>query len=227
MTLTVSIAELAAFQRLSRASGEVGPEDARFAGQSDIGPEDVACFRQATRRLGLLIVMRCPKRGAVAFQGVVPPKRWADGHDSAGHTVKSGESGLGVHPERGNIFVSDYDMMSLWARKPQGGYRKLFASALISGAERGKWDKDAMEAVRLLNAGLQSKLQHGAQDDFTPPHGHRHPGVKVDTRFAAFREGEASYLPDMAACKAYYGQWGLYWPYNNEGCFTKAMRPGG
>jgi hypothetical protein len=227
MTLTVSIAEMAVFQRLSRASGRAEPEDIRFAGQSDIGPEDVATFREATRRLGLLIIMRCPKPGAVAFHGVVPPKRWADGHDSAGNTVKSGESGLGVHPERGNIFVSDYDMMSLWARKPEGGYRKLFASALISGAERGRWTKEAMDAVRLLNAGLQSRLQHGAQDDFTPPHGHQHPGVKPDTRFAAFREGEAAYLAGMAACKAYYGQWGLYWPYNNEGQFTRALRPEG
>jgi hypothetical protein len=225
MPFTNTIAELAVFHRLSRASGRVAPEDVRFAEQSDIGPEDVATFREATRRLGVLIIMRCPKRGAVAFHGTVPPKRWADGHDSAGNTVKSGESGLGVHPERGNIFVSDYDMMSLWARKPEGGYRKLFASALISGAERGKWDKEAMEAVRVLNTGLQSKLQHGAQDDFDPPHGHQHPGVRPDTRFAAFREGEASYLADMAACKAYYSQWGLYWPYNGEGQFTKALRP--
>jgi hypothetical protein len=225
MTLKVSIAEMAVFQRLNQARSRVGPAEIVFAQDSDIGPEDVATFKEATQRYGLLIVMRCPKRGAVAFQGVFRPKRWADGHDSQGNTVKSGESGLGVHPERGNLFVSDYDMMSLWTRAEGGGYRKLFASALTPGAERGSWKREAMDAVRLLNTALQSKLQHGAQDDFTPPQGGKHPGVKPDTRFAAFREGEATYLPDMAACKAYYGQWGLYWPYNDQGEFLGAAKP--
>ncbi len=225
MTLKASIAELAVFQRLNQARSQVGPAEVLFAQESDIGPEDVATFKEATRRYGLLIVMRCPKRGAVAFQGIFRPKRWADGHDSGGNTVKSGESGLGVHPERGNIFVSDYDMMSLWAKAQEGGYRKLFASALTPGAERGAWQREAMDAVRLLNTGLQSRLQHGAQDDFTPPPDRKHPGVKPDTRFAAFREGQASYLPDMAACRAYYGEWGLSWPYDDQGNFLGAAKP--
>jgi hypothetical protein len=227
MTLKVSIAEAAVFARLRDAGrAGVGDDDLRFAKRSDLAPEDVAAFRLVTRRQGLLVVMRCPKRGAVAFQGELPPKRWADGHDSAGRTVKSGESGIGVHPETGRMFVSDYDLMSLW-RKGPGGYEKLFASALTPGAERGAWSKAARDAVRLLNTVLRSKLQHGAQDDFTPPIGKKHPGVTAETRFAAFREGEATYLDGMAACQAYYGRYALHWPYDGSGNFTYAAKPGG
>ncbi len=47
MTLTVSTGELPVFQRLSRAGGQVGPEDIRFAGQGDIG---LGMWRPSARR---------------------------------------------------------------------------------------------------------------------------------------------------------------------------------
>ncbi|WP_426957044.1 hypothetical protein [Muricoccus radiodurans] len=225
MTLKVSMAEAAVYARLQGARRDgIASEDVRFARRTDFGPEDVSAFREMTRREGLLVIMRCPKKGAVAFQGVLPPKRWADGHTSTGELVKSGVSGIGVHPETGRMFVSDYDLMSLW-RKDGTGYRKLFASALRSGAERGSWTKEAQDVVRLLNTVLQAKLQHGAQDDFTPPIGKQHPGVTAETRFAAFREGEATYLNGMAPCQAYYKKHGLYWPYDAAGVFTRAATP--
>jgi hypothetical protein len=226
MTLQVSTADMLVASRLRDAArAGVGPADINFARQTDLAPEDVRALRAATKTYNLLIVLRCPKRGAVAFQGVFRAKRWADGHDSAGNSVKTGASGVGIHPERGNVFVSDYDMMSLWVAADGGGYRKLFASALKMGAERGPWSKEAMDVVRLLNGALISPLQHGAQDDFTPPQGHKHPGVTKDTRFCAFRDGEATYMDGMAACAAYYQKWGLYWPYGAAGDFTKAANP--
>ena len=139
--------------------------------------------------------------------------------------MKSGTSGIGVHPGHGNIFISDYDMMSLWVRNDAGGYRELFASALKQGAGRGPWTREAMDAVRLLNHALLSPLQHGAQDDFTPPPTHEHPGVRQDTRFCAFREGEAAYLEGMAACAACYARWHLHWPCDEAGGFTQALHP--
>ncbi|WP_342165035.1 hypothetical protein [Methylobacterium sp. SD21] len=223
MTLKASISEMAVSNRLSQARSRVKTADIAFAQISDIGPEDVAALKEATERQGLLVVMRCPKPGAVAFQGVFPAKRAVDGYDSKGSVVKSGESGLGVHPERRNFFVSDYDMMSLWATAGGGRYRKLFASALTPTSR--SWSRQAMDAVRLLNMALQSKLQHGAQDDYTPPSGKTHPGVSPYTRFAAFREGEATYLRSMGECKAYYGRWNLYWPYNDAGEFLEAAKP--
>ncbi len=222
MALKAPIAEFGIARRLrDAAAAGVTAEDRVFASKSDIDPEDVAALRAATRRLGLLIVLRCPKSGAVAWHGTFGAKRWADGHDSQGNLVKTGVSGIGVHPESGRIFVSDYDMMSLW-RRDGAGYRKLFASALTPGAMRGPWTPEAMALVRELNGDLRSPLQHGAQDDYTPPPGGTHPNVAPDTRFAAFREGEARYLENMAACAAYYREWGLAWPYDAQGRFTGA-----
>ena len=226
MTLTISIADLMVANRLRDAAHKgITTADIVFAQQSDLAPEDVRALRELTRRYQLLVVLRCPKPGAVAFHGVFRAKRWADGHDSAGKLVKSGQSGLGVHPETGNIFISDYDMMSLWSRSDSGGYRKLFASATEMYAERGPWSKEAMATVRLLNGALLSPLQHGAQDDFTPPSGKTHPGVSAETRFCAFREGEPTYMQGMAACADYYRQWGIYWPYDASGRFIGALHP--
>jgi len=226
MALTATIADIMVASRLRDAAGKgVSPVDIMFAKRSDLAPEDVAALRAATLKYRLLIVLRCPKRGSVAFHGVFGPKRWIDGHDSSGATVKSGESGIGVNKEHPRIWVSDYDMMSLWVRKDGSGFRKLFSSALIDGADRGPWTKEAMDVVRMLNNALVSPLQHGAQDDFTPPPGHAHPGVKEDMRFCAFCEGEPAYIEGMAACEAYYKKHGLYWPYDSHGMFTHALKP--
>lgn len=223
MALTATLAEHAAFNRLQAAArAGVPPQDIAFAQRADIDPEDVQALRQTTRRLRLLLVVRCPKHGAVAFHGTFGAKRWADGHDSQGHAVKSGVAGVGVHPETGRIFVSDYDMMCLYQRGSGGTWQKVFASALRQGAQRGPWSVEGMRLVRWLNQGLRSPLQHGAQDDYTPPAGERHPNVQPDTRFAAFAEGETEYLPNAAACKAYYERQGLRWPYDAAGVFTGA-----
>ncbi|WP_431284272.1 hypothetical protein ACQW02_05520 [Humitalea sp. 24SJ18S-53] len=223
MALRASIADIMVANRLrGAAAAGVSAADINFAQSTDMAPEDVAALRATTRAHGLCIILRCPKKGAVAFHGVFRPKRWADGHDSQGNTVKSGLSGIGIHPEGGNIFVSDYDMMSLWVAAGGGGYRKIFCSSTVPGRDRGHWPREALETVRRLNAGLISPLQHGAQDDFTPAVNHPHPGVSRDGRFAAIREGEATYIEGMAACAAYYAQWGLYWPYDGQGKFTKA-----
>jgi hypothetical protein len=221
MSLKASIAETAIFQRLQKAARDgIAVEDILFARQSDIDPNDVRWLRTVTRRERLLLVVRCPKAGSVAWHGILPPKRWADGHDSLGAAVKSGASGVGVHPETGHIFVSDYDMMCLWQREHLGGaFRKIFASALIQGAERGAWSVQGRQLVRIVNVGLRSKLQHGAQDDYVPPAGKKHPNVEMGTRFAAFCEGDTHYLPNAELCKDFYKRNGLPWPYNSVGQF--------
>ena len=227
MTLKVSMADLMVANRLRDAAHHgLATADLLFAKQTDLAPEDVRALRELTRLYRLLIVLRCPKKGAVAFHGVFRPKRRVDGHDRAGNPVKSGISGIGVHPDTGNVFVSDYDMMSLWAR-PEGQheYHKLFASALKMHAETGAMAKEATEAIRLLNGALLSPLQHGAQDDYTPGPGKGHPGVTKETRFCAFREGETEHMEGMAACEAFYHKWHLHWPYDKAGAFTHALHP--
>lgn len=224
--LTASITEITLAKRLREAvSGGVASSDIAFALQADIAPEDVRALRATTRAFGLCVILRCPKRGAVGFHGIFGAKRMVDGKDRHGASVKSGENGIGVHPDTGRIFVSDYDMMSLWEKRG-GGYAKIFCSSTIPGRDRGHWTPAALQAVKRLNAGLTSPLQHGAQDDFTPAPGKSHPNVSPDGRFAAIREGEARYIEGMHACKTFYDEHGLYWPYDAQGHFTKAAEPG-
>ena len=215
--LKVPIAELGVYNRLSDAQhSRVAPKDIAFAQQSDIDPEDVATFRQATAQYGLIVIVRCPKRGAVAWHGTFNPKRCEDGHDMFGNTVKSGVSGIGVHPERGNIFISDYDMMSMWRRIQGGGFQKVLAKDIDKGGEVQLY-------ASWMNGKLRSPLQHGAQDDFVPPPGKGHPNVAEDCRCAAFMEGEAIYLADRKATQGFYVKQGLKpWPYDQGG---KYIRP--
>jgi hypothetical protein len=227
MRLTVTIAEMMAAKRISEAASRgVGPNDIQFARKTDLAPEDVRFMRETTAKFRLFVVLRCPKRGAIAFHGIFRPKRWADGHDSRDNLVKSGLNGVGVHPETGNIFISDYDMMSLWVGDGRA-YRKLFAASTVPGKVQGPMSPGARDAIKLFNSGLISRLQHGAQDDFHPPPGAPHPGVDATTRFCAFREGEMSYMEGMAACAAYYAKWGLAWPYDADGRFTGAPSTAG
>ncbi len=114
--------------------------------------------------------------------------------------------------------------MSLWIKHDGDSYEKLFASSLDSMKPRGSWSKEAMGMVRLLNNALVSKVQHGAQDDYTPLPNKKHPGVEGHTRFAAFRESEATFLPTMASCEAFYKKWSLHWPYDAAGNFTGAAQ---
>lgn len=222
MSLKVSLAEIqvASVVNKSRWAG-VPDDDVAFAVKADIHPEDVHWLRTQSARLRLLLVVRCPKSGAVGWHGVFPAKRQADGKRKDGTLVKSGESGVGVHPDSGAIFVSDYDMMCLWQRPGPGQpFRKLFASALTPGAEHGAWSPEAMAVVRELNSRLQSKIQHGAQDDYTPRAGKTHPGVQPTTRFAAFCDGRNVYMQGPEACRHFYQSNGLHWPYDAAGKFV-------
>jgi len=214
--LRVPIAELGVYNRLRDAAhSRVPPADIAFAQKSDIDPADVTCFRMATAKYGLIVIVRCPKRGAVAWHGTFDPKRCEDGHDMFGNPVKSGVSGIGVHPERGNVFISDYDMMSMWRRITGGGFEKVNAKDIDKGG-------DAQHYVGWMNGKLRSPIQHGAQDDFVPPQGKPHPNVAADCRCAAFVEGEPVYLPDRKATHAFYVKNGLKpWPYDQDGRFIR------
>ena len=220
MVLRVQIAELGIYNRLSRAEADrVAPSDIAFAQKSDVDPEDVTTFRLATLKYGLIVIIRCPKRGAVAWHGTFKPKRCEDGHDSMGNRVTSGLSGLGVHPESGNLFVSDYDMMSMWRRISGGGFRKVDAKNIDDGEVRAY--------VEWMKGKLRSPLQHGAQDDFVPEAGKGHMDVAEDCRCAAFQEGEAIYLPDRKATHAYYVKMGLKpWPYDPGGVYIRPENRG-
>ncbi len=176
--------------------------DIEFSGVSGMDASDVLAFREFTRK-GLLIVVRCPKVTARAHHGVFRPKRWAT-------KEKTGSSGLAVTKTK--IFVSDYDLMSVW-QSGLKGFEKVFISA-EGGAPHGRWTPQARRLIRELNKHLVSRIQHGCQDDYDSP---KNPGVKAGNHFAAFQEGAAEHLPDMFECERYYTKLGLAWPYDRTG----------
>lgn len=185
--------------------------DIDLAIASGFDPRDVHAIRDYSEAKSLLLVFRCPKASARPWHGDYEPKR---GHVSE----KSDASGRAT--KAGRIYVSDYDLMSVWRVSGSiaaRGYQKIFVTAMRRGAKRGAFSPEATETVRSLNKGLVSRLQHGAQDDWANA-GNR--GVTGDDRFLAFECGQAWYMGSAQACAAFYRARGLRWPYDASGRYT-------
>ncbi|HEY4254009.1 MAG TPA: hypothetical protein VGM87_22570 [Roseomonas sp.] len=226
MTLAASMAEIAVYNMLrdARHAG-VSPADTAFAARTDIGSWDVASLREGTKRFKLLLIMRCPKEGAAGFQGKFTPKRMDHGYRRDDHAVavKSGLSGIGYHPDSKEIFLSDYDLMSVWVGLGSDHYQKVPAGMVPDGQPNTV--VDVLNAMffdpKQREGELKAPFQHGAQDDYIPPPDKRHPNLKVNERCAAFREGEMKYLQGIDEIRAYYYKWDLSpFPYDHSGKFT-------
>jgi hypothetical protein len=180
--------------------------DILFSRRSGIDARDVGSLRGfSTRRL--IIIVRNPKVTARAWHGVLPPKNIAT-------KAKTGSSGVVVTSDQ-RIFVTDYDLMSVW-RTATATPEKIFISA-ANGAARGKWTQEAVALVVELNGRLISKIQHGCQDDFQSA---SNPGVKPTDHFSAFHGGLATHLPTPGACAAFYEKQQLPWPYDTSGKYS-------
>jgi hypothetical protein len=164
---------------------------------------DIRTLREFSNR-ELLFVVRCPKTAARALHGLFPPKVIAE-------KGKTGSSGL-VVSKMGSIFVSDYDLMSVWGGSGVD-WQKIFISA-AGGLPRGTWSREATLLVRELNQSLVSRLQHGCQDDFQS---RDNPGVKASDHFAGFVQGVVEPLPTPQACAKFYAQHQLPWVYDADG----------
>lgn len=169
-------------------------------------PRDVAFFCRYSKGVGLIIVIRCPKQAAFAYQG-----RMA-GKPGAWYDVKSGPDGI-VH-RNGKQAVSDYDMMSVW-EAAGGALRKIVIGAATwdgvpSGAKVGPYTGKATNLLREMNKLLETRLQHGCQDDFASPN---NPGVKDTDRFIAFKFGQAVYMRNPTECRNFYLMHGMPWLY--------------
>ncbi len=201
--LTVSMQELIEHQREDewRKAG-VSEADIRFSALSGMDARDVRAFREYSRR-GLLLVVRCPKLAARVWHGVFPPK-------NMNIKTKTGSSGTVDHNQK--VFVSDYDLMSIWRRGAQG-WEKVFVSA-ANGARQGPWSVEARDLVLHLNHTLISKIQHGCQDDYQSPN---NPGLKAGDHFAAFYGGMAEHFSNTMSCETFYARQGLRWPYDSSG----------
>lgn len=206
--LTASLQHLMEFRREGdwRKAG-VPEQDIVFSRLCGMDAHDVQVFREITAR-DLLIVVRCPKASARPWHGMLPPKpqRRKD---------PSGSSGVLVTSQ--HMYVSDYDLMSVWRWTPAAFTKiKLTAS---SGKDRGAWTPEAVAIAKALNARLVSRIQHGTQDDWKSKDNR---GVKKGDHFAAFKLGISTYLVDVAACEGYYREHGLAWPYDGDGRFSGA-----
>ena len=181
-------------------------QDIAFSRLCGIDARDVRTFRDFSLAQ-LLIIVRNPKVSARAWHGVVPPKNIAT-------KDKTGSSGV-VITEAGRIFVSDYDLMSVW-RTETSPPVKVFISA-ADGASRGKWSDEAVKLVVRLNGRLVSKIQHGCQDDYRS---RSNPGVKPTDHFSAFQRGLAVHLASSSACAEFYAKQGISWPYDVSGMYN-------
>jgi hypothetical protein len=188
----------------------VPEEDIFLSRMCGMDAQDVSTFRRITRQQSLLIIVRCPKRAARIFHGILPAKpQWAK--DPTG-PLGVGDARRGTEGAPTPV-VSDYDLMGAW-RRTGGGYQKIGMSAQ-NGASRGPWSVEGMALVRQLNnVPLASRIQHGAQDDYHSP---LNRGVRVGDYFAAFNIGVARYLESVLVCAAYYKQHNLVWPYLADG----------
>jgi hypothetical protein len=173
--------------------------------ESGMDAADMAVFESLSGP-GWLIVVRCPKPEARAWHGVFSPK-------TAATEANTGSSGLVVTARR--IMVSDYDLMSVWRRSPEG-WQKLFI-APEGGAKRGPLTPQARRFMLSANRRLRSRLQHGCQDDWLSP---RNRGVKAGDLFAVFMDGRAQLLREPAACALFYRVQRLAWPYDGAGRFV-------
>lgn len=204
MALTYNIQEAMELQRETEAlKAGVPQSDVDFSRRSGIDPMDVRTFREVSAR-GLLIVVRCPKSTARAWHGVIPPK-------PISVKDKTGSSGVVVTAE-GSMFVSDYDLMSIW-RHGGGGWCKIVVSA-ENGASRGRYSAEGTGVLKELNRNLVSRIKHGCQDDFCSSH---NPGIKMSDHFSAFSNGRSEYFPNPATCKMFYERNKLVWLYTDTG----------
>lgn len=206
MGLTYNIQEAMELARESEARRAGVPErDIEFSRLCGMDAKDVRVFREFSGK-GFLIVVRCPKPEARGWHGLIPSKpKVMEG--------KSGSSGVKVN-KPGEMFVSDYDLMSIW-RHGGSGLRKVFVSA-ANGAERGRYSPEATVIIKELNRMLVSRLQHGCQDDYCSL---TNPGVKMIDHFASFCSGIAEYHANPAVCKLFYERNKLVWLYDSSGAY--------
>ena len=204
----------AEFEHKVARDEEVSDRDIHFSRLSGMAPADIDVLCDFTREEGLLLVIRCPKRPARYFQGRFAPKPMSvkEKSDPATGLVKLGD---------GRVLVSDYDLMSVYRFMGHDGYDKI----VFTGADATRPEHLPAEATALLakvNPRLKSPFQHGAQDDYQSK---KHPNLKVGggggkdmpDRFIAFNLGKADTFATADQLKAYYGRFGLDWPYDGGG----------
>ncbi|MCG8317215.1 MAG: hypothetical protein MI976_28680 [Pseudomonadales bacterium] len=188
-------------------------------------PDDIDAFVHFTAEEQCLIISRCPNPLARGLHGRMKAKP----EDCKGKTTH-GYIRVVDKEGRGDVRVSDYDLMCFY-QYPKGSADKPskvhFSARGIGGdtdirfddagymlIPRGSWSPLATSFLLKLNPTLKSKIQHGCQDDFNSIH---NPGIKDSDSFIAFCKGMVTFIPNPAACIAYYREKNIHWPYEEKG----------
>jgi len=207
----------------------VSEEDIKFSRLSGMDAGDIRGFRKFTRKHpGYLIIVRCPKLTARPHYETFQSKPGYAAVDRDGDHPKSGTSGLlvykgqtlqpdGTKAPKDKLFVSDYDLMSVWRRGAKG-FEKISVSA-EGGRKRGRYTPDATVVIRELNWSMESRsrIQHGCQDDWNSAD---NPGVKPGDHFAAFNVGTAEHFDGPMELGIYYNKLNLPFPYDGNGKYN-------
>ena len=206
MGLTYKIQKAMEWERETEALRAGVPQrDIDLSRRCGVDARDVRVFREFSGK-GFLIVVRCPKTTARAWHGLIRPKPISE-------KDPTGESGVLVN-KKGRMFVSDYDLMSIWCRRGSG-WRKVMTSA-AHGASRGPYRAEGQTILKELNGKLVSRIMHGCQDDFCSP---QNPGVKMNDHFVGFSNNVGEYYANPMLCKMFYERKGLVWLYNSAGAY--------
>ncbi len=86
-------------------------------------------------------------------------------------------------------------------------------------SKRSALTREATALIRKLSAGLKSKFQHGAQDDFDSD---QHPNANkpLTGRFVAIDVGTLHFFPTATAVRDIYLKRGLRWRYDDTFLFV-------
>ena len=208
----VPLRDIAESSLAERWRGRASEADIQFALQTGMSAPDIRLLRKFSEGRYLLLV-RCPNRAGMVFQGVLPPKP-AGIYDKKSSPV----SGTLQLDDR-RMVVSDYDLMSIWQGTPFG-WQKVFCPGPES---KGGWwgSSEADRILRELLPQMDSPFDHGCQDDF---HSKKNPGVGESQRFAAFFNGATKYLGSRAALRDFHEQQGIDYPYDGDGKFTGKVK---
>ena len=127
-----------------------------------------------------------------------------------------------MHADDGKVYVSDYDLMSVWRFLGAGDYEKIFFSAPDRSRPR-ILPPEAQGLLDKVKPRLKAPFQHGAQDDF---HSDKNPNIQMSTvghhlvdRFLVFNLGEPSYVCNGAELKRVYDRLlgSDAWKYDEQG----------
>jgi len=219
MTLRVPLRDIAELSKANLWRGAVPEIDVQFALQTGMSARDVNLLRTfsaggAGGSGRHLLVVRCPKRAGLVFQGVLPPK------PQGIYDKKTSNISGTMNVSGGQLVVSDIDLMSIWRGNGER-WEKVFCPGPPPGGDY--WGTaEADQIMKALLPKMDAPFDHGCNDDF---HSQKNQGVESG-RYAAFFNGIHKSLGSPAELRDFYNQQGIgaSFPYGRDGKYTGVVK---